>query len=194
MSDEEITPTTTEPSCASEADRRSFMARALIGVAGALTAAAAAGPLGMLLNPLLKPSPARAATWRFVGRVAHFRQGAESERVMLKADVQDGWATRRNTPLGPVLVRRTTQDTFKVFSGVCPHLGCSVGVDKGKNRFICPCHKSAFALDGERLELGGAANPSPRSLDPLNWRIVDGKLEVEWVRYETGVAERLPVG
>ena len=148
----------------------------------------------MLLNPVLKPRERSESMWRLVGRVANFKEGDEPKRVMLQSDVEDGWSVRRDTPLGPVLVRRIEHENFQVFSGICPHLGCSVGVDKGKNRFMCPCHKSAFSPDGERLELEGASNPSPRGLDPLAWRVVDGQLEVEWVRYETGTPDRLPLG
>ena len=33
-----------------------------------------------------------------------------------------------------------------------------------------------------------------RPLDPLEWRIADANLEVRWVRFQTGIAERVPVG
>jgi menaquinol-cytochrome c reductase iron-sulfur subunit len=59
----------------------------------------------------------------------------------------------------------------------------------------CPCHKSSFARDGALVPAtNGPPNPSPRALDPLEWRVSDGRLEVRWVRFETGIEERVEIG
>jgi Rieske Fe-S protein len=71
----------------------------------------------------------------------------------------------------------------------CPHLGCKVGYDKAQKAFACPCHESSFTQEGERL--GG---PAPRSLDPLEARVVDGQVEVRFVRYRAQVKERVEIG
>jgi len=42
----------------------------------------------------------------------------------------------------------------------CSHLGCSVSWDGNKNRFICPCHASEFAMNGNVIN-----PPAPRALD-----------------------------
>jgi len=42
----------------------------------------------------------------------------------------------------------------------CSHLGCSVSWDGSKNRFICPCHSSEFAMNGNVIN-----PPAPRALD-----------------------------
>lgn len=49
---------------------------------------------------------------------------------------------------------------FKVYSGICTHLGCLVKWEENKNRFYCPCHKGIFASDGKVL-----SGPPPRPLD-----------------------------
>lgn len=51
-------------------------------------------------------------------------------------------------------------DGFKVFSGICTHLGCLVKWEENKNRFYCPCHKGIFAPEGRVL-----SGPPPRPLD-----------------------------
>lgn len=45
---------------------------------------------------------------------------------------------------------------------VCPHLGCRPAWQKTQARFLCPCHGSAFAPDGQRL-----FGPAPRGLPHL---------------------------
>jgi cytochrome b6-f complex iron-sulfur subunit len=51
-------------------------------------------------------------------------------------------------------------DGFKVFSGICTHLGCLVKWEENKHRFYCPCHKGVFAANGEVV-----SGPPPRPLD-----------------------------
>ncbi|MBD3223556.1 MAG: Rieske 2Fe-2S domain-containing protein, partial [Caldithrix sp.] len=49
---------------------------------------------------------------------------------------------------------------YKVFSGVCTHLGCIVRWEEQNQRFYCPCHQGIFSKIGEVT--GG---PPPRPLD-----------------------------
>lgn len=42
----------------------------------------------------------------------------------------------------------------------CTHLGCVVPFDHAAEKFICPCHGSAFTIDGDVLN-----PPAPRPLD-----------------------------
>jgi Rieske Fe-S protein len=41
---------------------------------------------------------------------------------------------------------------FKALSSTCPHLGCKVHWEEGKNRFFCPCHHGVFDREGSALE------------------------------------------
>ena len=52
--------------------------------------------------------------------------------------------------LGPVLVIRDPEnlDTMRAVNPVCPHARCSVAWNAEQTQFICPCHESAFDLDG----------------------------------------------
>ncbi|MEX0611952.1 MAG: hypothetical protein WD229_07510, partial [Pirellulales bacterium] len=62
-----------------------------------------------------------------------------------------------------------------------------------EDRFECPCHESAFAKDGQKL-----FGPSLRGLDPLEVKLVNDngtqEIWVEFQRFRSGVAERIPVG
>jgi cytochrome b6-f complex iron-sulfur subunit len=56
----------------------------------------------------------------------------------------------------------------------CSHLGCSVSWDDSKNRFICPCHASEFAMNGNVIN-----PPAPRALDYFPIIIDQGVVKVD---------------
>ena len=178
-----------------EVARRGFIARITLALGGALTAALSAGPIGMLLHPVLKAGKggddgARSA----VASAGSFEVGGAPKRVVLKEDRQDAWLRQPGVPVGSILVQRSAEDDFRVFSAVCPHLGCAVGYQSQKKSFLCPCHTSSFTLGGELLpHADGSPNPAPRGLDPLEWRVQGGQLQVRWVSYKTGTPERVRV-
>jgi menaquinol-cytochrome c reductase iron-sulfur subunit len=94
-------------------------------------------------------------------------------------DEQPGAQTSVQTPHGPVTV----------FSPICPHLGCEYEWEGTQNIFYCPCHGSRYGLDGQVL--GG---PAPRPLDTLPCQLENGRLFVEWVRFESGVPYKKVIG
>lgn len=75
---------------------------------------------------------------------------------------------------------------FVVLSPICPHLGCRPAWNGDANRFQCPCHGSQFSLEGEHL-----AGPAPRGMDPLPLREQSGNAEIMWIRYQSGVPDRV---
>ena len=178
-----------------EVARRGFIARITLALGGALTAALTAGPLGMLLHPVLRAGEeAGDDTWSGVAAAGSFAIGGAPKRVVLKEDRQDAWLRQPGVPVGSILVQRSGDEEFRVFSAVCPHLGCAVGYQSDKQRFLCPCHTSSFTLSGSLLpHADGSPNPAPRGLDPLEWRVQGGQLQVRWVSYKTGTPERVRV-
>jgi Rieske Fe-S protein len=46
----------------------------------------------------------------------------------------------------PIAAVRTGADTFSAFSLICPHRGCTVGINGSS--FRCPCHGATFASSG----------------------------------------------
>jgi Rieske Fe-S protein len=111
-------------------------------------------------------------------------------------DQQDAWNFTPDQPIGAVYVSRDEGDadgeSIRVLHATCPHAGCSVATADTPNglMFQCPCHNSSFALDGERVNRPGKNNPSPRDLDVLESKIVEGDVWVEFKRFYTGREEK----
>ncbi len=139
---------------------------ALRSVVGTASLDTVRGPEGFLpLAPLAELSP-------------------EPREIELSGEVRDAWL-RQTQDVGAVWALRDG-DRPRVFSSICPHLGCAVDYDAEARRFLCPCHGSAFGLDGRVL-----AGPSPRSLDPLPVRVeTDGRVSCRYLRFAPGVAVR----
>jgi menaquinol-cytochrome c reductase iron-sulfur subunit len=77
---------------------------------------------------------------------------------------------------------------FVVFSPICPHLGCFYQYNADANKFQCPCHGSQFNYDGTHI-----AGPAARGLDPLPLREQSGVAQVEWIRYQPTVPDRIVI-
>lgn len=77
---------------------------------------------------------------------------------------------------------------FVIFSPICPHLGCRPVWNGDASRFQCPCHGSQFNFEGEHV-----AGPAPRGLDPLPFREQSGTAQIMWIRYESGVPDRVVI-
>ena len=63
--------------------------------------------------------------------------------------------------LSGVVVTQASAGSFAGFSNVCTHQGCKVNSVSG-GQIHCPCHGSAFNLDGSV-----ANGPASRPLDPV---------------------------
>jgi menaquinol-cytochrome c reductase iron-sulfur subunit len=85
------------------------------------------------------------------------------------------------------VIKRSSTD-LTVFSPICTHLGCHFKWNSQTRHFECPCHGSVWSIDGKVL--GG---PAPRPLDALPYKIMDGKLYVEWERFKVGIPGKVRV-
>lgn len=102
------------------------------------------------------------------------------------ADLQDAWNKFPQTEIGSVYLWRTSEGGVQCFNARCPHLGCTVNYKADAAAYICPCHDSSFALDGERNN-----DIPPRNMDPLEAEVRDH--EEVWVKFEkfrAGIHER----
>jgi len=77
-------------------------------------------------------------------------------------------------PNGRFYLARLKDGTFLALSRTCTHLGCSVLWNEEKRRFVCPCHGSAFELNGTVI-----TPPAPRPLDTFPVRIENGIIKVD---------------
>ncbi|MFQ6671772.1 MAG: ubiquinol-cytochrome c reductase iron-sulfur subunit [Candidatus Tectimicrobiota bacterium] len=110
--------------------RRGWMASVLMGV-GLLAAYGALAVEGFLflLPKRLKPKTRKL----FAGSTGRFTVGTAQSFHDLKGE--------------EILVLRTEEE-FRAFSSICPHLGCRVSWKQSYNQFHCPCHGGVFRTDG----------------------------------------------
>lgn len=116
--------------------------------------------------------------------------------VTVISDLTDAWNKYKDVPIGSIWLRRTSEGNVSAFNSTCPHLGCSVDYRAGNNDFYCPCHTSAFDLDGTpRNEI------PPRAMDELEvFTATNGERDEAgtelWVRYQEfrgGTDEKIEV-
>lgn len=186
--------------------RRSFL-KWLSGLLAAGIAAIIGVPAVSFGISSLRRKASPQGTLRRVARLGDLPQD-RPVMIPIVGDLEDAWTVYPNEPIGRVYVTRGSLDSadptktpLKVFSAVCPHLGCTVQMAGDGKEFICPCHNALFKLDGERVAevAGGGQNPSPRGMDPLEFKIVqdsatkDWWVEVKYEQFELGRPTSTPV-
>ncbi len=69
-----------------------------------------------------------------------------------------------------------TDGVVQAVSGTCTHQGCRLMLDAAARRLNCPCHRTAFAVDGELLTHELPVAPAP--LPHIATREVNGAVQV----------------
>lgn len=164
-------------------ERRTAL-RALVTIGSLAYAGALAAPAAGFVTATNGDAGQGRARWVRVGRLADLSPGGAPRRMQVIGDERDAFTITRGQMLGSVWVVREG-DRVRAMSATCPHLGCSIDLNSDKQSFGCPCHASRFALSGVP-----EAGPSPRGLDPLEARVVDGFIEVDFRRFRQGTTER----
>jgi cytochrome b6-f complex iron-sulfur subunit len=77
-------------------------------------------------------------------------------------------------PEGKFYLARLDDGGFLALHRKCTHLGCSVPWKADEQRFACPCHASAFDIQGDVVNA-----PAPRALDLFPLSIRDGIVRVD---------------
>lgn len=180
-----------EPKVETPPARRGFLARIAAGlVAGLGLLIPLASGLAVFLDPLRrdKKKQAEARTYR-VTMLESLPDDGQPRRFPIIADRRDAWSVSPNERLGAVYLRRLPgTDTVLAFNAVCPHAGCFIGYDQEEGQFLCPCHSSAFSLDGQIM----APSPSPRDMDSLPATVTSGgTVLVEFQNFYTGRPEKI---
>lgn len=171
--------------------RRNFLKQTVTGILAALVGIIP-GLAGLMvyLDPL-KRRTAASGDPLLVTRLGSLPADGVPRRFQVFADRRDAWNTYKNIAIGAVYLRRSKEGVVTALNAACPHAGCSVGFSGEKGSFICPCHDSAFNVEGA---IANASSPSPRALDALE---VEVRAENEvWVRFQNfqpGHKEKHPV-
>lgn len=138
--------------------------RRLLGSAGALAAAAAAGAVtdNLLITREVQQSPElvpASGSWIPVARTSSIRDG---EAVPFNTGAMEGFVVR-------------TGDRYHAVSAVCTHQGCILQA-AGQGRLSCPCHRTTFSLDGAVVVHQLPQTPPP--LPHFRTRVTGGVVEV----------------
>ncbi|MCI0744532.1 MAG: Rieske 2Fe-2S domain-containing protein [Verrucomicrobia subdivision 3 bacterium] len=168
--------------------RRGFIKRFSAGlIGGVLGLVPFLSGLAVLFDPLRRKSAGASAI--HVASLSAIPEDGTPRKFSVLASRADAWNKSPQTPIGAVYLRRTGPKTVKAFNVVCPHAGCFVEFVAARKSYYCPCHRSAFALDGAIA----SASPAKRGLDELEVEIRNGT-EV-WVKFQNflaGKAEKIP--
>jgi cytochrome b6-f complex iron-sulfur subunit len=103
-------------------------------------------------------------------------KNAAAPKQLLEAGPAESFAPNSVTAFmgGRFYLARQQDGGFIALSLRCTHLGCSVAWEEPHKRFICPCHSSAFAINGEVLN-----PPASRALDYYPVLIENGIVKVD---------------
>lgn len=126
--------------------------------------------------------------WGAVGAVALVQAGGVALRFfaprtvegafggVFEAGAVDDFPPGSVTPFnsGRFFLVRLPDGGFLALYRKCTHLGCAVPWDHARQQFICPCHASAFEMDGQVIN-----PPAPRPLDRFPVTVVDGVIRVD---------------
>jgi menaquinol-cytochrome c reductase iron-sulfur subunit len=193
---------TPEDGHTSESPRRNFMAEffavaigGLVGLVPVVT--------GMLffLDPLLRKKPQQEPG---SGGVVKDEEGyilldvtvddlpadGTPQRFTVRDDIVDAWNKFPNQPIGSVWLRRISSATPPViaFNTICPHLGCSVDHRPAEGDFYCPCHTSAFTLDGTPTN-----DIPPRAMDDLHVKVTGSQVWLKYQAFRGAIQEKVEV-
>ena len=137
--------------------RRSFINRLWLGL-GIVAAAEAVALVTTYFKPR-KPraAPASQGEVLVAGSVDSFEPGSVTAFVR-----------------GRFYLARLDNGGFLALSRTCTHLGCTVPWLSDENRFVCPCHSSAFDINGDVLE-----PPAPRAMDLFEVTIENNVVSVD---------------
>ncbi len=171
--------------------RRNFLAIASsIVIGGLITLTPVVAGLGFFLNPLIR----RRANFKggdtegflAVTKLTDLPNDGTPLRFVLRADKIDAWNIFKNETIGSIYLRKMPGDQIIAFTDTCPHLGCKVDYQEGKQSFLCPCHASAFELDGKPTN-----KIPPRGLDVLDCKTdQDGRVWVKYEDFQGGVEDK----
>ncbi len=184
----------------SEESRRGFFGSISAWAAAAVGAVIGVGPVCVglytfIMEPLRKKELPNKEKDGGSAKEGFFRVASVDEiatdvprRFTIVADKLDAWNFMKDQAVGSVYLQKDEQGNISCFHTTCPHAGCSVAYEQDSHAYHCPCHNSSFKLNGEKLEVNGSTNPSPRPLDTLTVEVDEATNEVfvEYKDYYTG--------
>jgi len=173
-----------------DAPRRGFLTVAVAAITSAIVGAVpAVTGLLFFLDPLIRRKAGGANFVRLPLKPEALEDDGPPQQVKVIVEENvDAWNTFFNVPVGSVWLRKIAGQVI-AFNTLCPHLGCSVDYRPAEQDYYCPCHRSAFDLDGKRTN-----EIPPRDMDTLDVKIdEDGFITVQYQEFRTVTEEKTPV-
>jgi menaquinol-cytochrome c reductase iron-sulfur subunit len=160
--------------------RRAFFVKTTIFISTLIGMSLAIPFIGYVIAPALGR---RNHEWVSLGKADVLPVG-EPRTLDYTSTMKDGWKEIHTTK--GVWAVRQANDQVRVYSPICPHLGCGFRWDTQDRLFKCPCHGSIFDIDGSVK-----AGPAPRSLDTLPTKIEHGTLLIQYQEFKSGLARKV---
>jgi Rieske Fe-S protein len=165
--------------------RRRFLAKLNVIIGGAIGAVMAVPVLGYVLFPVKRRIVVTPDAAVPVANLDDIPRDRPIRVPLVVPEERDAWSAVRNVTLGSVWLRRTGDKEVLAFTATCPHLGCSVELAEDATAFHCPCHNSAFDLDGKHVD-----GPALRGMDQLDASIDGDKVLVKFARFKSNTAAK----
>lgn len=172
--------------------RRKLFEVLAIGLGSVMGMVLAIPGIAYFLDPLRKS--AQAGGFESLTRLGQLQVGVPQSFAVIAAR-HDAWVNYPKEPVGSVwLIRQPEGAKTPViaYTSECPHLGCAVNLSKDGKSFLCPCHNSAFELDGKPTN-----QVPPRGMDTLEVELSkddDPQVLVKFARFCTMSKEKTPLG
>jgi menaquinol-cytochrome c reductase iron-sulfur subunit len=175
--------------------RRDFYRYGSFVLAGLIKLVIAVPAVAFLLSPLRKKNDAAVQNaFEVLASLSQLTEGVPRSFAII-SERRDAWVKYPREPVGSVwLIRqqpRGSQPVVLAFTAECPHLGCSINLAADGQGFLCPCHGSAFDLQGHPKN-----QVSPRAMDRLDVRLSDDpdpKVLVKFQRFQILAQEKIPL-
>lgn len=186
---ESPSPVTTTTETHGEATpRRTVVSLLAVLIGGVVGLIPAGSGLFFFLDPILRKSRGAGGGLLRGPNAAELPADGTPVRVTLRSDIVDAWTVYRDRVVGSVYLRMMPNGQVIAFNDTCTHLGCKVDYQAADKRFFCPCHQSAFGLDGV------PKNPTPpRKLDELDTEIKDGVVWIRYKNFRTATPEKVEI-
>lgn len=159
--------------------RRRFLSNVTSVLGTAVSIIVSVPILGTVLSPLLRRATKARNDFRPVATLGELAIGIPKHVDIVDSAI-DAWARQDRRIVGAAWLVKRSSGQVDAYTTICPHLGCSVDFN-GRDKFSCPCHTSAFSLDGKVT--GG---PAPRGMDPLQVKIENETVYVRYLRFKQG--------
>ena len=178
---------------APEMPRRGFLRFATLATGTLMGLVLAVPGVAYVLTPLRKRG--REGDLQTLTRLSELEVGVPRSFAIIE-ERQDAWVKYPREPVGSVwLIRQPKgkgdEPEVLALQSECPHLGCAINLTADGKSFLCPCHTSAFTLEGKPTN-----QVPPRPMDRLEVELTPGtdqEVRVKFQRFRTFSEEKIPL-